>query len=1133
MKRGLCCVCAVLVCTALVFAGSPVRTGVDQKTGDAALTVTPAQPQTTVSSLGNVSPSELWSNRVPEGAAAHVWTRPAADSREVVYSCETGGLPPVAEGEPACGPGYVDNYNGGCNSTPAVFQPAEIWMEGTSGFYEAEPGTWSRDTDWYEVLCSEPTRITYTVYSEFYVQVLLIDGTAGCEASTVLAVSVADPCREAVIDFCVPGLADDPLTPTVEIGRYWLWVGPQFITDPSAMPCDSVRYCAHLEQATCEYPEPLACPSTAIPNVGQLPYGQLESWQLFVSNDRFPDYDPANGFLRYEHFTGVGATSGGINKVYWWGVGATYNDQGNLVACDLDPGTFTVTFWAHNKYTNRPFYVKEGWEWAYPPGAQCPLYSYTVTGADLTKEETGHVYEVRGSDGSLSAAYPLYRWSCELPEAMTLFEGWISIQNSDLCPFWWAASPGPMFGTGGVHVAENQGVDPVTRQDVDGDLSFCLGSTQSGPFTGACCDRSSDPAACRNTTADECVNPYDEWHPSVTCAAISCTPEYWACCTGTGASGCHIGFEYSAAECTGTWYRWYVCSPADPGYDADAWGGAGNVIVCPEQGAEAPITCDAAGMSFGRGLTGGYLYISWDRGTGDQRYVIDAFNHPSSGAVRRIHWWGNSTTVWDGPDCDFANPAPFAIRFYHTSGSGPAYNAPHKVYDPIYALYEETGYLWSGTEYGSIDRYSVTLPDPVTPGTGWQWISIASKTTNCDFIWAPGATGTSGFGQWFYNNGVCEATPGYRHRSFCLYTGVRTGACCNEITGTCLNGVQETTCASGGGTFYPSQRCDQIPAPGCYAHTGACCDRSTFPASCTMTTSADCTGQWLGADVSCDMCCYACPADGMPEGEPECYDGYVDTYNNGCFTQPTWEFDDFVNIFDGQVVCGKTGTYWVSQPDGSSSGRRDLDFYRYELSGTDPACTILQAKVRGEFEPDIWLMVGECFTDSWCGVEETYVMVYSRAAGGVCDYAIAAAPLPSDPPQYVYIMVSCFGSVGDVPCNTPYTLEIEKVAAGCCRIGEASGITSEAYCLALGGEWTAGDCCGEQECVLADSNCDGAVNVFDIDAFVLALTNPAQWLATYTCDICNNDCNCDGEVNVFDIDPFVQCLTSGGACTCP
>jgi hypothetical protein len=75
MKRGLCCVCAVLVCTALVFAGSPVRTGVDQKTGDAALTVTPAQPQTTVSSLGNVSPSELWSNRVPAGAAAHVWTR--------------------------------------------------------------------------------------------------------------------------------------------------------------------------------------------------------------------------------------------------------------------------------------------------------------------------------------------------------------------------------------------------------------------------------------------------------------------------------------------------------------------------------------------------------------------------------------------------------------------------------------------------------------------------------------------------------------------------------------------------------------------------------------------------------------------------------------------------------------------------------------------------------------------------------------------------------------------------------------------------------------------------------------------------------------------------------------------------
>jgi hypothetical protein len=63
--------------------------------------------------------------------------------------------------------------------------------------------------------------------------------------------------------------------------------------------------------------------------------------------------------------------------------------------------------------------------------------------------------------------------------------------------------------------------------------------------------------------------------------------------------------------------------------------------------------------------------------------------------------------------------------------------------------------------------------------------------------------------------------------------------------------------------------------------------------------------------------------------------------------------------------------------------------------------------------------------------------------------------------------------------------------------------------------------------VLGDLNCDGNVNVFDIDPFVLALTDPAGYaLAFPSCDAMNGDANQDGEVNVFDIDPFVALLTS-------
>jgi aminopeptidase N len=61
-----------------------------------------------------------------------------------------------------------------------------------------------------------------------------------------------------------------------------------------------------------------------------------------------------------------------------------------------------------------------------------------------------------------------------------------------------------------------------------------------------------------------------------------------------------------------------------------------------------------------------------------------------------------------------------------------------------------------------------------------------------------------------------------------------------------------------------------------------------------------------------------------------------------------------------------------------------------------------------------------------------------------------------------------------------------------------------------------------------DLNCDGAVNAFDIDPFVLALTDPAGYAAAYpNCDILNADTDCDGAVNAFEIDPFVLCLTVG------
>ena len=65
-------------------------------------------------------------------------------------------------------------------------------------------------------------------------------------------------------------------------------------------------------------------------------------------------------------------------------------------------------------------------------------------------------------------------------------------------------------------------------------------------------------------------------------------------------------------------------------------------------------------------------------------------------------------------------------------------------------------------------------------------------------------------------------------------------------------------------------------------------------------------------------------------------------------------------------------------------------------------------------------------------------------------------------------------------------------------------------------------------CVNGDLNCDAAVSVGDIGAFVLALTNPAAYEAQFpACNPLNADLNSDGFVTVGDIGLFVALLIGG------
>ncbi|TWT45912.1 Serine protease AprX [Phycisphaerae bacterium RAS1] len=61
--------------------------------------------------------------------------------------------------------------------------------------------------------------------------------------------------------------------------------------------------------------------------------------------------------------------------------------------------------------------------------------------------------------------------------------------------------------------------------------------------------------------------------------------------------------------------------------------------------------------------------------------------------------------------------------------------------------------------------------------------------------------------------------------------------------------------------------------------------------------------------------------------------------------------------------------------------------------------------------------------------------------------------------------------------------------------------------------------------LLGDLNCDGEVNILDINAFILAITDPAAYAAAYPdCNINLADCNGDGDENILDINPFITLL---------
>jgi hypothetical protein len=134
-----------------------------------------------------------------------------------VVDCPAGSF---AEGEPSggCADDYTDNYNGGCNSVPPVFQavpcpagsPTVTICGGMGGF--SYFGSSYRDTDWYELDAAYNTSgVTACVTGE-YETVLGYITPADCAFISAFDDYIITP-------ECVQGCINVPA------GNYWIFVG--------------------------------------------------------------------------------------------------------------------------------------------------------------------------------------------------------------------------------------------------------------------------------------------------------------------------------------------------------------------------------------------------------------------------------------------------------------------------------------------------------------------------------------------------------------------------------------------------------------------------------------------------------------------------------------------------------------------------------------------------------------------------------------------------------------------------------------------------------------------------------------------------------------------------------------------
>jgi hypothetical protein len=148
------------------------------------------------------------------------------------------------------------------------------------------------------------------------------------------------------------------------------------------------------------------------------------------------------------------------------------------------------------------------------------------------------------------------------------------------------------------------------------------------------------------------------------------------------------------------------------------------------------------------------------------------------------------------------------------------------------------------------------------------------------------------------------------------------------------------------------------------------------------------------------------------------------------------------------------------------------------------------------------------------GIGEDYNVEGGVGQSGPQVVLAGSFPAPAAPGTYVFRLENAIANVLTTVNQPPAFSPVTSANVD---------LTAASFSFTVGGPFMRGD-----------MNCDGVVNAFDIDPFVLALTNPSQYGSQYpNCNLNNGDIDCNGVLNAFDIDGFVNCLTQGGCPPCP